>query len=136
MKSKSFEALNKEILVLLHGNSSRERFLHRLHSLALVLNGLSASQVGQMYNDSPRAVAYWLKRFKQKGVAGLYEESRPGRPSKLSLSQMRTLQRVVKRWRDKSIPATAKAIAEYLKEKHGIRLTVRQCWRILKRLKT
>jgi transposase len=111
------------------------RLLHRLHCVALVCNGLSASEVGRIFNDSPRAVAYWVTRFKKDGVDGLREEARPGRPPKLNPSQMKQLQIFMKESRAKSRPVKPETLSELISKQFGIALTVRQCWRILKRLR-
>jgi transposase len=115
--------------------SPRARLLHRLHSVALVAYGLSASEVARIFDDSPRAVAYWVKRFKKHGLAGLEEESRPGRPSKLDPTQIKRLQTFLKRSQASSKPVKAETLAVYILKEFGIALTIRQCWRILKRLK-
>jgi transposase len=115
--------------------SSRARLLHRLHSVALVAYGLSSSEVARIFDDSPRAVAYWVKRFKQHGLAGLEEESRPGRPSKLNPSQMKKLQAFLKRSQADSKPVKAETLAAYILKEFRIVLTANRCWRLLKQLK-
>src|ERR1039457_2217177 len=90
------------------------RFLHRLHCVALVCNGLSASEVASIFADSPRAVAYWMTRFKKDRLDGLREETRPGRPPKLNPSQMRRLQTFVKLIRARSRPVKAQNLSEYI----------------------
>jgi transposase len=115
--------------------SPRARLLHRLHSVALVAYGLSASEVARIFDDSPRAVAYWVKRFKRHGIGGLEEEARPGRPSKLNPAQMKKLQTFLKRSQASSKPIKAGAVADYILKEFRIVLTISQCWRILKRLK-
>jgi transposase len=112
----------------------RERLLHRIHCVALVSHGLSSSEVGRIFGDSPRAVAYWVKRFKQHGLVGLEEESRPGRPSKLNPSQLKSLQTFLKMSAAQSKPVNTAAVSTYIATKFGIKLTTSQCWRILKRL--
>jgi transposase len=112
----------------------RERLLHRLHCVALVHYGLSSSEVARIFDNSPRAVAYWVKRFKQSGLAGLEEESRPGRPSKLNPAQMKKLQTYLKQSAAKSTPVKAESLSAYILEQFEIKLTKVQCWRILKRL--
>jgi transposase len=131
---KSF-TINKKIVRNLCSESSRARLLHRLHSVALVAHGLSASEVGLIFNDSPRAVAYWVKRFKQDGLAGLEEESKPGRPPRISPTHYKKLQSLVKDSQKSNKPITAKVLAAYILKEFQIVLTIRQCWRILKRLK-
>lgn len=110
------------------------RLLHRLHCVALVYNGISASEVGRIFDNSPRAVAYWVTRFKKRGLDGLREEARPGRPSKLNPSQMKRLQSFLKRSGEKSRPVKAQTLLEFISKHFGIELTLRQCWRLLKRL--
>ena len=126
----------KDALRQLRGASARERLLHRLHCVALVLAGLSASEVGRIYGDSPRAVAYWVKRFKAEGVSGLEEEARPGRPSKLNAAQLKRVQTFWKQAGVQSKPVNAEALASFILTKLRITLTPRQCWRILNRLKS
>ena len=115
--------------------SPRARLLHRLHSVALVAYGLSASEVARIFDDSPRAVAYWVKRFKQYGLAGLEEEAKPGRPSKLNPEQMKKLQAFLERSQADAEPVKAEMLAGYILKEFQITLTTRQCWRILNRLK-
>lgn len=110
------------------------RLLHRLHCVALVCNGYSASEVGRIFGDSPRAVAYWVTRFKKDGMDGLREETRSGRPSKLNPSQMKKLQTFLKQSHARSQPVKAQTLSEFIIKQFGIVLTIRQCWRILKRL--
>jgi len=124
------------MLSTLRGDSSRERLLHRLHSVALVLSGLSASEAARIYGDSPRAVAYWVTRFKKDGLDGLHEETRPGRPSKLNQFQLKKLQTFLNKSAAKSKSMKAEILAEYISKEFGIVLTVRQCWRIVNRLTT
>ena len=100
------------------------------------MNGLSASEVGRMYGDSPRAVSYWVTRFKKDDLDGLNEEARPGRPSKLNPNQIKKLQAFLKQSPDKSEAELAEMIAGFILKEFGITLTVRQCWRILKRITT
>jgi transposase len=114
----------------------RGRLLHRLHCVALVNHGLSASEVSRIYDDSPRAVAYWVKRFKQKGLVGLEEEARSGRPSKLTLPQMKKLQKYLKQSEAKAQPVTARLLSAYISKEFGISLTANLCWRIMKQLTT
>jgi transposase len=128
--------LTKAIQRQVRGDTPRERLLHRLHSIVLVLNGRSASEVAGIYGDSPRAVAYWVSRFKEEGIAGLEEHQRPGRPSKLDARQVKTLQTFLKRAKHKSKPINARALAAFIVSEFGISLTARQCWRILNKFKS
>jgi transposase len=134
MEEKLPKTISATMLNELRGDTPRERVLHRLHSVTLVLSGLSASEVARVYGDSPRAVAYWVTRFKKDGLDGLNEEVRPGRPSKLKPSQLKKLQTFLNKSPEKSQMEKAEMTAEFISKQFGIVLTVRQCWRILKRI--
>jgi len=135
MKQTSHFFITAKMLRDLCAKSPRDRLLHRLHGVALVFHGLSASEVARMYGDSPRAVSYWVKRFKERGLKGLEEDSRPGRPSKLNPSQWEKLQAFLNQARARSRPVNAETLSAYILNEFDVSLTVRQCWRILKRLK-
>jgi transposase len=120
----------EDLTLLLRGTSAQERILHRLHGVALVFKGYSASEAGRIFADSPRAVAYWVKRFKEAGVQGLADVPRPGRPGRLDPSQMKRLQTYMKRSRSVNAPMLRAYIIKQLK----VTLTLRQCERIFKRL--
>jgi transposase len=134
MKRQKHFTIPRALLKKLRGNSSSERLLHRLHAVALVSGGLSASEVGQIYGDSPRAVAYWVTQYRKSGLEGLLEEDRPGRPGRLKPLQMKKLQTYVKQSRARSRIVNATILSKYIKEEFGISLSNPQCWRILKRL--
>lgn len=127
--------LTKELLRTLRGATPRERILHRLHSVALVLNGRSCSEVARFYGDSARIVAYWVKRFDESGLAGLEEEARSGRPSKLTASQLQRVKVFVRKTSESSAsPITGEVLAAFIKGTFHVSLTVRQCRRIVKQI--
>lgn len=123
-----------DTLKALRGESPRERLLHRLHCVAMALNGASASEAARIYGGSPRAVAYWVTQFKKNGIAGLEEEARSGRPSQLSDLQVKKLQKYAQQLKTKGQPVNTDSISTYILKEFGMSLTYRQCWRILKRL--
>jgi transposase len=125
--------VSSDLLKKLRGASPAERLVHRLHSVALVASGLSASEAARIYGDSPRAVAYWVTRYIKLGLKGLEEESRPGRPSRLNLGELKQLERFVRQSRARSQVVNANGLTKYIKTTFGVTLTVRQCLRILKR---
>jgi len=136
MGRKAQNSVTKRTLTQLRGASAPERLLHRLHSVVLVLKGFSASEAGRMYGDSPRAVAYWVKRFKEAGMDGLGDEARSGRPPKLTAPQLKALQILITRSQKEGKPMNAEDMGTYVLKASGVSLTHRQCWRILKRLRT
>jgi len=132
MKKKTPYILTGQMARDLCAETPRERLSHRLHCVALVLHGSSASEVARIFGDSPRAVAYWVKWFQSRGIDGLKEESRSGRPSKLNATQAKDVQQFI----SCSKRLKAETLSEHIEKTYGISLTVRQCSRILKRSKT
>ncbi len=61
---------------------------HRLHGVLLVAHGLTCPQAAHLLGDSARTVVNWGQRFEARGLAGLSEGERLGRPSRLSERQM------------------------------------------------
>jgi Winged helix-turn helix len=60
--------------------SQEARYDHRLHGVLLVAQGINCCQVAELLGDAPRTVAYWVEKFEQKGLTGLQEGARSGRP--------------------------------------------------------
>jgi transposase len=104
--------------------------------VAVVLHGRSASEAARIYGDSPRAVAYWVTRFKQSGIAGLRSEPKPGRPAALSKRNRDILRAAMSRRKKELKPVTARVIAQYIKRRFNVEVTERHCFRILKQLRT
>lgn len=123
-------ALNDEIR-----RSEQSRYDHRLHAVLLIARGLSAPQAAAWLGDSPRAVELWVHRFIKKGLAGLHEERRPGRPSRLNSKQLNMVKAALR-----ATPAevglnahlwTANTLSTYL-HSLGVDLKPRQCRNLLR----
>jgi transposase len=136
MKEKTSKSILESVLTELRGNSPRERLLHRLHGVTLVLSGLSASEVARIYGDSPRAVSYWVARFKAAGIDGLHDEVRSGRPARLNQSHMKKLQTVLNKSAGMLKKEQGGILLKYISKEFGITLNMRQCLRIVNRLTT
>jgi len=118
--------------------SEEARYDHRLHALLLVAQGMSCRQAAQVLGDSPRAVAYWVRRFEEQGFAGLADADRPGRPRRLSEAQLEEIARAIRGspfeqglecslWDGKSLSA-------FIGQRFGVELGVRQCQRLFRQL--
>src|SRR5262245_1830603 len=117
--------------------SEESRYDHRLHGVLLVGQGLTCPEVGHLLGDAPRTVEYWVRRFEERGLAGLTEGERPGRPTRLNAAQLREVDRVLRgRPTDAGMPVNlwdGKTLAAWIKKKYGIQLGVRQCQRLFRR---
>jgi len=115
------------------------RYDHRLHGLLLICNGMSCYQVADILGQAPRTVQYWVRRFETHGFAGLQEKTRRGRPAALDDE---TLTEVGKdlRQEPRSFGYSqnfwdGKLLSHHLWMAYGVKMGVRQCQRLFKRLK-
>jgi transposase len=116
--------------------SEESRYDHRLHGVLLVAQGLTCPEVGHLLGDAPRTVEYWVRRFEDRGLAGLTEGERPGRPPRLDATQVREVNRVLRgRPTDAGMPVNlwdGKTLAAWIAKRYGIQLGVRQCQRLFR----
>ncbi len=104
---------------------------HKLRSVREVLDGSSAVKVARAYGDSPRAVAYWVTRFKAHGKAGLDVLPRSGRPTKLSAVQLEKVGKHIEHAARAGEPLSGAVLARLIKKEFRIKLTRRHCVRLL-----
>ena len=72
------------------------RYDHRLHGVLLVAQGMSCPEVGHFLGDSPQTVRNWIRLFEDKGLAGLVDHERPGRPRRLEDQHLEQIQSVLR----------------------------------------
>jgi transposase len=119
--------------------SDESRYDHRLHGVLLVAHGISCREAAGVLGDAPRTVENWVHRFEERGLAGLTEGERPGRPSRLSPAQVAAVETALRR-----SPAEAgvegggvwdgKTLSRYLEQTFAVELKARQCQRLFRQL--
>jgi transposase len=118
--------------------SEDSRYDHRLHGVLLVAQGMTCPEVAGLLGDAPRTVEYWVRRFEERGLAGLAEGERTGRPTRLTAAQLKGVNRALR-----GVPSDAgmqanlwdgKTLAAWIGKKYGIELGVRQCQRLFRQL--
>ena len=111
--------------------SEESRYDHRLHGVLLVAQGMSCPEVSRLLGDSPRTVEYWVRRFEERGLAGLVEGQRSGRPRRLNDTQLEEINVVLRQPPESvGIPRglwDGKGLAAFIKSRYGVALGVRQC---------
>ena len=116
--------------------SAESRYDHRLHGVLLVAQGINCCRVAELLGDAPRTVVFWVRRFEEKGLAGLQEGQRPGRPSRLSPQQAVEIQAALrKRPSDFGLSGNlwdGKILAAHIERAHGVTLGARQCRRFFR----
>jgi transposase len=118
--------------------SDDARYDHRLHGVLLVAQGVSCREVARLLGDAPRTVQYWVHRFEEKGLAGLQEGERSGRPQRLSAEQICGINRALRQdARHVGMDVTlwdGKTLSSWIHRQYGIRLGTRQCQRLFRKL--
>ena len=110
--------------------SEESRYDHRLHGVLLVAQGMSCPEVSRLLGDSPRTVEYWVRRFEERGLSGLVEGERSGRPRRLNDKQLEQINSVLRRPPESvGIPRgfwDGKGLAAFIKKRYGVTLGIRQ----------
>lgn len=118
--------------------SQESRYDHRLHGVLLVAQGLTCPEVSRLLGDAPRSVEYWVRHFEERGLAGLVEGGRRGRPRRLSKMQLQEVQAVLRRAPSElGLSRTrwdGKTLRVLLARRYGVQLGVRQCQRMFRQL--
>ena len=117
--------------------SEDSRYDHRLHAVLLVAQGMTCPEVARVLGDAPRSVENWVRRFETAGLAGLFEGARPGRPARLSESELQAIEAALRRPPGAvGLPAAlwdGKTLSAFIEQQWGVSLGVRQCQRLFRR---
>ena len=118
--------------------SEESRYDHRLHGVLLVAQGMTCPEAGRLLGDAPRSVQYGVRRFEERGLAGLVEGERSGRPQRLNESQRWEVNAVLRRTpREVGLTGTlwdGKTLRAWIERRFGVGLGVRQCQRLFRQL--
>jgi transposase len=118
--------------------SRNARYDHRLHAILLVAQGMPCPEVAQLLGDGTRTVQMWIHQFENEGMQGLMDTPRPGRPPRLTEDQLSEISRALH-----STPIEygltghlwdGKTLSAFIEQEYGVRLGVRQCQRLFRRL--
>ncbi|MCX7683356.1 MAG: helix-turn-helix domain-containing protein [Anaerolineae bacterium] len=74
--------LSEEERAALRARAQQEvgRVARRIHFVLLSDEGKSPPEIAALFTCSAATVRQWLKRYRCKGLEGLYDEPRSGRP--------------------------------------------------------
>ena len=102
----------------------------RMIAIKALLLGISHDQVAAIYSISRRTLSRWINRFNDRGIDGLIERSRSGRPSKISPEQSIVYRELIKHpERTNQLHWTAKKfhgyLTKHLEEEIGYRTVIR-----------
>jgi transposase len=109
----------------------------RIAALLLFLEGWKSTQIANLFGLTRWSVVRWVQKINEKGILGIEEKKRPGRPGRLDEQVQKELEQALekpprtfglKRNRWDGI-----VVIEYLQRIHGVRLEVRQAQRWIRR---
>ena len=116
--------------------SAESRYDHRLHGVLLVAQGMTCPEVGRLLGDAPRSVEYWVQNFETRGLAGLQEGERSGRPRRLTERQLKEVNVILRKApRDVGLATNiwdGKTLSAWIEQRYGVDLGVRQCQRLFR----
>jgi transposase len=99
---------------------------------------MTCPEVAKLLGDAPRSAEYWLRRFEEKGLAGLQEGERGGRPRRLSEKQLQQVNVALRQMpRGSGLGGNlwdGKTLSAWIQRQYGIHLGVRQCQRLFRQL--
>ena len=114
--------------------SEEARYDHRLHGLLLVCKGYRCNRTANLLGQSPRTVVSRVRRFEERGLAGLQEQERPGRPASLESGYTERVAGDLRRSpRDLGYEQNlwdGKLLSYHLDKTYQVRIGVRQCQRL------
>jgi transposase len=118
--------------------SEESRYDHRLHGVLLVAQGMTCPEVAKLLGDAPRSVEYWVRGFEERGLAGLREGERSGRPRRLNEKHLLAINAALRQMpREVGLGGNlwdGKTLAAWIAKRYGIDLGVRQCQRLFRQL--
>ncbi|MGH9621283.1 MAG: helix-turn-helix domain-containing protein, partial [Bryobacteraceae bacterium] len=95
-------------------------------------------EVAGLLGDAPRTVEYWVRGFEEKGLAGLQEGERSGRPKRLTEKQLQAVNKVLRKApRESGMSGNiwdGKTLSAWIEQQYGIQPGVRQCQRMFRQL--
>lgn len=117
-----------EALKALYRETKDVRIRLRVQIILLAIEQkMIAREIALIVRSNDQTVRSWIKRFNAEGIAGLYDEPRPGAPSKVTAEyRQRLLETVRRRPRALGQPYslwTLRRLADYLAEETGIRVS-------------
>ena len=134
--------MRKPSLMLSHPEASRESLLAfarkipgaytgiKIAALLLVLEGQRPGRIAEILGLTRQSLNVWRHKVNEKGVESLKAVTRPGRPPRLTLAMMQTIERDLEKspldFGLRRVRWDGPTLVIHLKRQFGIKLKVRQ----------
>ena len=121
------------------GSDPDARLLGRVQCVLLVNEGRSIAEVARWFGVHRRTLERWMAQYRRHGEAGLQDESRTGRPPRLSPEQRTSLAAELAQPPQalgySSDAWSGRLLRHHLTGRYDVRFSLRQCQRLLHRLR-
>jgi len=118
--------------------SEEARYDNKLHGVLLACNGMTCEEIAGVLGRGIRTIQYWIRRFNEKGFAGLREREGRGRPSRLTEQELLKIGKDLRKSpRDFGYSQNmwdGKLLVFHIEQRYGKHLGVRQCQRLFRKL--
>jgi transposase len=119
-------------------SSADGRFIQRAAAVRIVAIGYMYFEAAEFLCETPSTVAYWVRRYREKGVAALQVEQSPGARLHLNDRQVSRIARLLHRPPQeagfKCSRWDARTLAAWIAKTYSIRLGPRHCGTLLRQL--
>jgi transposase len=125
----------EQTLLEMYRNHPESRMRERAHMVLLLSQGYTIKEICSIVYRSENTITIWLDTYKDRGFLGLYDETIPGRPSRLNKEQ----QDQIATWLDGSPRKegyqqsnwTLKLIGHHLLLKFGTQFSLSRVWEMV-----
>ena len=139
---KKTEIINKDIIKTYLdeylNQNAESRYIKRLQIVDYLLQNENASctSAAQIFNVSPKAVQNWINKINETGnLESLRDQPGKGRKTRLTKEQQSQIEKVLKNSPKKAgikgNQWNGTLLVEYIRQKIGVELKIRQCQRML-----
>ncbi|MCW5751201.1 MAG: helix-turn-helix domain-containing protein [Alphaproteobacteria bacterium] len=116
-----------------------QRLRQRIEMIANMLDGMPCAEAARTVNISQHRAYYWLARFEARGLDGLRDHPRPGRPKKIDEHAAQyVVLRLDKLKRSRTAPSagsTAMLVRDILRKELGIDCGLSVAYSLVRRLR-
>jgi len=137
----SSDEIRAQILAYFKQNDEA-KFIQRLHGILLKIENQTETcdSIAGILGQSPRSISNWIKKVNEAGtIEVLKVTKRTGRKKKLGANEVENIKMVLQKEPELSGIATniwdGKNLSEYIQKTYSISLGVRQCQRLLRKLR-
>ena len=116
---------------------NEHKYAFRVTMVLLMLSGnMTPSRLSELTNVPVRTLSTWVKKADEEGFESLKAKKQPGRPKKLSEIELAEIKDAVEKSPEESGYRVwdGPSLSDYILKKYKIKMGVRQCQRLFRKL--